>query len=65
MLRRALKHAALAAALLVPTLAGVVALAPAAHASGTATVWPTGSGTLLGESRLDVAHFADTPTPTA
>jgi len=58
--RRALKHAALAAALLLPTLAGVVIQAPAAHASGTASAYPTGSGQEPGEASLVETHSSST-----
>src|SRR5581483_5971546 len=65
LLRRALKHAALAAALVIPTLAGVVVQAPAAHASGTATQFPTTSVTgdfvgMPGEASLVETHSSST-----
>jgi len=52
LLRHALKHAALAAALLIPTLA-VVAVAPPAFASGSADVF---AGDQLGMTSIKMVH---------
>jgi len=55
LLRRALKHAALAVALVVPTLAGVVAQAPAAHATTT----PIANSPFRGGAQVN-ASYGDT-----
>jgi hypothetical protein len=54
--RRVLKHAALAVAVLLPTVVGIAAAPPAFAGGAYQVAWPTNSGKMLGETEFDIFH---------